>query len=166
MTVIVTSSPGARVPTGHTTVASATVQATPPGMLVADTKVTPAGRLSVTRTPVATDGPLLRTWMVHCASVPATTVPGPSLTTDTSAAASTSVVAVSVLLSVDGSSGVAAVTEALLVSGPVTEPGETVPVTVTTKVAPGVRVLAVHETLLPTVAAQVAPGVVWRRSRR
>src|SRR5438309_1261278 len=53
--VIVALAPLARLPTEQVTVPEALVQV--PWLEVAETKVTPAGRVSVTVTPVAADGP-------------------------------------------------------------------------------------------------------------
>src|SRR5438128_2756248 len=55
--VIVALAPEARLPTEQVTVPDACVQV--PWLDVAEAKVTPAGRVSVTPTPVAAEGPLL-----------------------------------------------------------------------------------------------------------
>src|SRR5882762_9735860 len=57
--VIVALAPAARLPTVQVTVPAEFVQPE-----LADTKVTPAGRVSVTITPVAADGPLFLATMV------------------------------------------------------------------------------------------------------
>src|SRR5450631_2252401 len=81
---------------------------------VAETKVTPAGRVSVTDRLAASEGPLLLTTSEYAMALPATTFTGPVLTMARSADAVTVVVAVEVLLAGTGSA-VAAEMVAVLV---------------------------------------------------
>ena len=81
----------------------------------ADTKVTPAGRVSVTETAAASDGPLSTTDNEYVTLAPATTVAGPVLVIARSAEAVTPVVIEDVLFAGTGSA-VVDDTEAVLVS--------------------------------------------------
>ena len=91
------------VPSGHVTVPLDCEQAPCEG--VAETKVTPAGRVSVTWTPVAVDGPPLAAVSVYVRSWPATTGSGESdLVSDRSTAESTAVKTLAVLFPESGSS--------------------------------------------------------------
>ena len=70
---------------------------------VADTKVTPAGSVSVTETFAASEGPLLTTTSEYATEPPATTVAGPVFVMARSATAVTVVTAVEVLFAGFGS---------------------------------------------------------------
>src|SRR5450631_41206 len=70
---------------------------------VADTKATPGGSASVTVAAVASDGPALATARVYVTDAPTTTLAGPVLTIDRSAAGPTLVEAVEVLFAGLGS---------------------------------------------------------------
>src|SRR5260370_20874971 len=72
--VIVTVAPTARLPTVQVTVPDACVQV--PWVDDADTKVTPAGRVSVTPTPVAGLGPLFLATAAHVNAMPTVTLYG------------------------------------------------------------------------------------------
>ena len=82
---------------------------------VAETKVTPAGRVSVTETEAASDGPLFAPTREYVTVPPAVTVPGPVLVRERSAEAVTVVLATEVLLAPFGSA-VVEDTDAVLVS--------------------------------------------------
>ena len=70
---------------------------------VAETKVTPAGRVSVTESPAPSEGPLFTTTSEYEMPAPATTVAGPDFVIARSAEAVTVVFAVAVLLPATGS---------------------------------------------------------------
>src|SRR5260370_747525 len=138
--VIVTVAPTARLPTVQVTVPDACVQV--PWVDDADTKVTPAGRVSVTPTPVAGLGPLSVATTVYVMVLLIWAVAGPILVMDMSAVPVPWiwVTADAWLLAVFGSNSLPATTAVLVI-----EPGEAGAVTlmVIVAVAPTAR--------LPTV---------------
>ena len=80
---------------------------------VADTNVTPAGRVSVTDRFTASDGPAFATVSEYATDPPATTDAGPVFAIDRSASAVTAVDAVAVLLAAFGSAVVDAIAAVL-----------------------------------------------------
>jgi hypothetical protein len=84
---------------------------------VADTKVTPEGRVSVTVKETASEGPAFATTSWYATLPAAATVAGPLFTMERSACATTAVVALDVLFAGFGS-GVVAVTAAVLTADP------------------------------------------------
>jgi hypothetical protein len=98
--VIVAVAPLARVPTEHVTVPEDGGEQVP-WVLVADTKFTPDGNVSLTDTPAALEGPALLTPSVYVSSLPWSTGSGESdLVIARLAAGSTVVAALAVLLPV------------------------------------------------------------------
>ena len=115
--VIVALAPDASVPTAQTTVPEALVQV--PWVELADTNVTPAGRVSVTVAPVAVPGPLLLAVRVYVMVLPATAVAGPVFVMATSAEEVTLVVAEAVLSAVVGSASLPVIVAVLVMVPPV-----------------------------------------------
>src|SRR5260370_563219 len=150
--VIVTVAPTARLPTVQVTVPDACVQV--PWVDDADTKVTPAGRVSVTPTPVAGLGPLSVATTVYVMVLLIWAVAGPILVMDMSAVPVPWiwVTADAWLLAVFGSNSLPATAAVLVI-----EPGEAGAVTlmVIVTVAPTAR--------LPTGQVPVPAAVVQRR---
>jgi hypothetical protein len=124
---------------------------------LADTNVTPAGRVSTTDTATASDGPLSLTTRLYVTAPPAVTVAGPVLVIARSAEPVTVVLAVEVLLPGTGS-GVADDTVAELVKVPACAGAVTVTVIAgaLVAVASAARV-QVTETLPAFVQVQPAP---------
>src|ERR671934_238317 len=101
-TATVALAPEVTVPSAHVTVPLASEQLPCKG--VADPKVAPAGRLSVTCTPVVSDGPALWAVSVYVTGCPASTGSGDAvLVSDRSAAGFTVVSALAVLSDRSGS---------------------------------------------------------------
>jgi hypothetical protein len=151
--VIVAVAPDASEPTLHVTLPEALVQG--PRVELAETNVTPAGRVSVTTTAVAPFGPLLEAVTVYVIGVVAVAVAGAVLVIATSAfsgADDTLVVADDELLAVFGS-GSFAVAVAVLVMVPIAV-GVTVIVFVA--LAPDASEPTVHVTVPETL---VHPGL-------
>ena len=124
----------------------------------ADTKVTPAGRVSVTVTFAASDGPLSTTTREYASEPAAVTVGGPVLVMARSAEGVTVVVAVAVLLAGFGS-GVAEETVAVSVSvAPCA--GAVTTTVIARRRGPAVRVGRVHVAETLPLFVHVQPGPV------
>src|SRR6478735_466076 len=137
---------GCSVPTAHSTLAVCTsVHTVWPLLLTPDTNVTPAGRVSVSSTEVAVDGPPFVAVMVHVRRLPAMTGSGESvLVTRRSAEAVTPVGTLTRLLALSGSAVVLDTTASLTRIVPGGTSGATVPLTVTTALAPALRLPRLH----------------------
>src|SRR5437667_6477735 len=84
-TTMPTCATAAMLPMAQLTLGSASEQ--PPWVVTSATAVQPAGRSSVTTTPVALFGPLLTTPMTKTVGRPTTALGGPNAVTDRSAVA-------------------------------------------------------------------------------
>ncbi len=144
--VTVLLAPLANVPRLHVTVPLPFVQVGLPG--VTDTKFTPTGNASVMVTPVAVFGPLLVTVMVYVRLFPTSTEPAEAvLLIDRSAAGSTWVVVVQLLLPMLGSATLLDTLAVLLSKPTAAADGVTTMVTVT--LAPLFKVPMAHVTVPP-----------------
>jgi len=138
------------VPRLHVTVPALWVQV--PWVGVADTKPTPAGKVSVRVTPVAALGPALLTLTVYVRLPPATTGSGLSvLVTDRSAEAVTVVLAVALLFALLGSASLA-VTLAVLVIVP---PDVGAVTTIVTVALPALAIVPRLHVTVPALWVQV-----------
>ena len=150
LTTTVWLAPAGTVPRAQVMICPETVH-TPPWSV--ETKTSPVPSVSVSVTPVASEGPAFATTTEYVTGCPGSADVVPDLVTDTSAWGADAVVLAVALLLPDTGSTVDAVTVAVSVTvAPWATPVASVAATVSVAVAPGARVPMVH-----VVVVQVAP---------